>query len=224
MVALRHGAVGKEHRPFQSALGLRFPPFAHRASGSTGGPAPWTKRGKRAGLEQRSERGSTGLLATGAGDSVPGVAGSVFHGLSTGAIPRNSKRRWAGGGKRGAGSSGSSTRAGRTQVRPIPPQSRTSPVSNSAGLPAVATTREVAGRNIAPFNRRRSCVSHPSTTAPPVCLGTGAVDEAWKTRGAGAAVGTRQHRRARDRSGRLGAGRGRERFPRAVHGRDPQNQ
>ena len=73
-------------------------------------------------------------------------------------------------------------------------KSGTSPVSNSAGAPAAATA-EVRSKeeNIAPFNPRRSCVFHPSTTAPPVCLGTGAVDEAWKTRGAGAGVETRQH-------------------------------
>ena len=37
------------------------------------------------------------------------------------------------------------------------------------------------GRNIAPINPEPSCVSHPSTTAPRLISGTGAVDEAWKT-------------------------------------------
>ena len=52
----------------------------------------------------------------------------------------------------------------------------TSPVS----IPAERSPRR-STETIAPF-KGRCCVSHPSTTAPPVCLGTGAVDEAWKTR------------------------------------------
>ena len=44
---IRRG-VRTEHRPIQSGAELRFPPFDHRASVDFRGPAPWTKRGKRA--------------------------------------------------------------------------------------------------------------------------------------------------------------------------------
>ena len=56
------------------------------------------------------------------------------------------------------------------KVGPRPSQKRCGP----GGKPS--------GPNIAPFNSGSSCVSHPSPTAPLAVWGTGAVDEAWKTR------------------------------------------
>ena len=47
--------------------------------------------------------------------------------------------------------------------------------------PTCGRSGALSGRNIALFDPVPSCVSHPSTTAPRLISGTGAVDEAWKT-------------------------------------------
>ena len=93
----------------------------------SGGPAPWTKRGKRA---------SWGALF------------EVWH----------------------AGTGGS---------RRDP---NIAPFSLGRSLPRRGVPPARSGRNIAPFKPGPSCVSHPSPTAPSAVWGTGAVDEAWKTR------------------------------------------
>ena len=70
------------------------------------------------------------------------------------------KRRWAGGGKHGPGSA----------------HNRSAP--QGAGACAIPLPEQ----NIAPFNPGPSCVSHTLAHRASVALGTGTVDEAWKTR------------------------------------------
>ena len=103
--------------------------------------------------------------------------------------PRTAKRRWAGGGKRGA-------RIG------AQPQCR----------PRRRARFSCPERNIARLNPGRVAFPTPSPTAPRFLRGTGAVDVAWKT-----------HDRCRFSRRRRADG-VEERFPRAVHGRDPLGQ
>ena len=154
------GDIGKEHSPFQSGrtsaeaadgniarfnrgVELRFPPFAHRTSGSTGDRhrgrsvenAPALGRGSNAG-RSRITRSRGERLGGGPGrERFP----RAVHG-------RDPPEQYSGGGQ-AVGNAGPDRREAapardETQVRPVPPglsrlKSGTSPVSNSAGLPAV---------------------------------------------------------------------------------------
>ena len=79
--------------------------------------------------------GGTGVPAARANGSVAAWQGAFSTGCPRARSPRQMQRRWAGGGKRGAGSSGSSTGTERTQVRPAPPRSGTSPLSTPHSAP-----------------------------------------------------------------------------------------
>ena len=77
---------------------MRFPPFAHRTSGSTGDRRRGRSVENAPAVARGSNPGRSRITRSGANGSVAGLAGSVFHGLSTGAIPQNSTaavgRRW----------------------------------------------------------------------------------------------------------------------------------
>ena len=146
--------------------------------------------------------------------------------------PQTSKRRWAGGGKRGGGRVDNLPLGASPHPYMIASRGgllralRTSPVSISwpgcrhgcRGRPwgmSTSSGGQAPRRNIARFKPVPGCVIHPLTTAPEVFWGIGTVDKAWTTR----------HRRCFDRSAwpsQAGLPTAGERYPRAVHGRDPE--
>ena len=130
----------RRHRPIRGAE-LRFPPFAHRASFCRG-PAPWTKRGKRAGLEQGSKRGKAGVFGGWRDQLGAGPGRERFPQAVHGRDPQTSTaavgRRWETRG-RVVGELCSERRS------TCPARCGTSPVSIRGGASTVDEWQEVGG-------------------------------------------------------------------------------